>query len=295
MRTEHTSLALQLLLRRDCRADHLPPSRRGCSSSSSPSSPDESFPEAVRRELSRPRRYWPTDEQLREAIRTRPFYLSGRGPQRKLILERLEQSQGHPEQIDFDNTKLTIEHILPQTLSQEWRDHLVSLRQDPDEVHQRLAHTLGNLTLAAFNGTLSNNPFERKRQIYSGSHLELNRALAEQGAWGVRRSLPEPTNLPTTRSRSGQARSRGWPNNPVALTGAASIPCVHVERPGHGHTADVRGPITYELMDQDTIAFDPGCRSVLAVRVWCCPVLNNAVLAYNPEVAGSNPAPATRK
>jgi alkylated DNA nucleotide flippase Atl1 len=145
---------------------------------------DGSFPEAVRRELSRPRRYWPTDQQLREAIRSRAFYFSGRGPQRKLILERLEQSYGHPEQIDFDNTSLTIEHVLPQTLSQEWRAHLVGLGQDPDEVHQRLVHTLGNLTLTAFNGTLSNNPFERKRQIYSGSHLELNRGLAEQHAWG---------------------------------------------------------------------------------------------------------------
>jgi hypothetical protein len=40
--------------------------------------PDETFPQAVRQELSRPRRYWPGDEQLREAIRTRPFYYSGR-------------------------------------------------------------------------------------------------------------------------------------------------------------------------------------------------------------------------
>ena len=38
---------------------------------------DEGFPQALRRELSRQRRYWPADDQLREAIRTRPFYLSG--------------------------------------------------------------------------------------------------------------------------------------------------------------------------------------------------------------------------
>ena len=37
------------------------------------------------------------------------------------------------------------------------------------------------------------------------------------------------------------------------------------------------------------------CRSVRAVPVRCCPVLNNAGCAHNPEVAGSNPAPATRK
>jgi hypothetical protein len=34
---------------------------------------------------------------------------------------------------------------------------------------------------------------------------------------------------------------------------------------------------------------------MMAVHVWCWPVLNGAVLAHNPEVAGSNPAPATRK
>ena len=145
---------------------------------------DESFPQALRQELSRQRRYWPGDEQLREAIQARPFYISGRGPQRKVILERLEESYGHPELIDFEKASLTVEHVLPQTLSEEWRAHLASLGQDPDEVHQSLVHTLGNLTLTAFNGTLSNNPFERKRQIYSASHLELNRALAEQDAWG---------------------------------------------------------------------------------------------------------------
>lgn len=145
---------------------------------------DEGFPQALRRELSRQRRHWPTDGQLREAIRTRPFYLTGRGPQRKLILERLEQSYGHPEKINFEMSDLTIEHILPQTLSDEWRGHLVHLGQEPAEVHRDLVHTLGNLTLTAFNGTLSNNPFERKRQIYSGSNLQMNHALADNADWG---------------------------------------------------------------------------------------------------------------
>jgi len=145
---------------------------------------DSDFPEALRRELSRERRYWPDDDQLREAIRTRAFYFTGRAQQRNIILERLEESYAHPERVDFANIILTVEHILPQTLTEEWRGHLLELGQDPDQVHQELVHTLGNLTLTAFNGTLSNNPFERKRQIYGQSHLELNRALAEEGAWG---------------------------------------------------------------------------------------------------------------
>jgi len=185
---------------------------------------DESFPQALRQELSRQRRYWPGDEQLREAVRARPFYFSGRGPQRKVILERLEQSYGHPEQIDFETSDLTVEHVLPQTLSEEWREHIAGLGQDPDEVHQGLVHTLGNLTLTAFNGTLSNNPFERKRQIYSASHLELNRALAGQDAWGRDQILARADELADHAIVIWPSRYRACSKSRAASTGAGSTP-----------------------------------------------------------------------
>ncbi len=142
------------------------------------------FADALHRELSRERLYWPDDNGVREAVKSQPFFHIGRWHQRKMILERLERSFDHPEPIDFDEANLQIEHILPQTLSAEWREHLQSLSQDPEEVHGELVHTLGNLTLTAFNGTLSNNPFDRKLEIYGDSHLELNRALAENDVWG---------------------------------------------------------------------------------------------------------------
>lgn len=145
---------------------------------------DEGFPAALHREMSRDRLYWPSDDSIRQAVRTQPFFHIGRWHQRKLILERLERSFGHPEVIDFQEAQLQIEHIMPQTLSAEWREHLSGLGQDPDLVHQELVHTLGNLTLTAFNGTLSNSPFDRKQEIYSASHLEMNKALVEDEAWG---------------------------------------------------------------------------------------------------------------
>ena len=145
---------------------------------------DESFVDILHRELSRDRLYWPSDNAIRTAVRTQPFFHIGRGHQRKMILERLERSFEHPEIVDFDAVELQVEHVMPQSLSSEWRDQLESLGQDPDEVHGELVHTLGNLTLTAFNGTLSNNPFDRKRQIYEASHLELNQALAENDSWG---------------------------------------------------------------------------------------------------------------
>ena len=145
---------------------------------------DDTFVNVLHRELSRDRLYWPSDDGIRQAVRTQPFFHIGRWHQRKLILERLERSFGHPEVIDFQEVQLQIEHIMPQSLTAEWRQHLIELDQDPDEVHAELVHTLGNLTLTAFNGTLSNNPFERKQEIYGASHLEMNKALVEDQAWG---------------------------------------------------------------------------------------------------------------
>jgi alkylated DNA nucleotide flippase Atl1 len=145
---------------------------------------DETFVDALHRELSRDRLYWPTDDGIRQAVQVQPFYHIGRWHQRKLILERIERSFGHPEVIDFQEAQLQIEHIMPQTLTTEWRTMLFELEQDPDQVHDQLVHTLGNLTLTAFNGELSNNPFERKQEIYDASHLEMNRALVETEAWG---------------------------------------------------------------------------------------------------------------
>jgi len=142
------------------------------------------FADALHLALSRDRLDWPDDEWIQNAVKTQRFFHIGRSNQRKVILEQLERSFDHPEKIDFDGSTFQIEHIMPQTLSAEWRTQLTSLGQDPDEVHGELVHTLGNLTLTAFNGILSNNPFERKREIYGSSHLELNRALRDNDSWG---------------------------------------------------------------------------------------------------------------
>jgi alkylated DNA nucleotide flippase Atl1 len=145
---------------------------------------DETFVDALHRELSRDRLYWPTDDGIRQAVQAQPFYHIGRWHQRKLILERIERSFGHPEVIDFQEAELQIEHIMPQTLTPEWRAMFAELAQEPDQVHGQLVHTLGNLTLTAFNGTLSNNPFERKQEIYGASHLEMNTSLVQTDVWG---------------------------------------------------------------------------------------------------------------
>ncbi|GAA1434492.1 DUF262 domain-containing protein [Streptomyces thermospinosisporus] len=148
---------------------------------------DRPAAEAVRRFLSGRRRRWPSDEELREAIRSKPFYWSGRPPQRAFILRRLEESYDASEPVDFAKAALTVEHILPQRPAPQWFALLAEEteeNQTPQELHDLLVHTLGNLTLTGDNAKLSNHPFERKQQIFDSSALRMNLEIASAQRWG---------------------------------------------------------------------------------------------------------------
>jgi alkylated DNA nucleotide flippase Atl1 len=153
---------------------------------------------AVRRYLSARRRYWPSDAELRRSVASRPFYWTGRGPQRMFVLRRLEESYAAPEPVDFERAKLTIEHVLPQTPTADWLDLLqadVTNEAGPQELHELLVHTLGNLTLTAENARLSNNPFQRKQDIYQASALQMNREIADAPAWDKQQILARADQL----------------------------------------------------------------------------------------------------
>ncbi|PBC94760.1 6-O-methylguanine DNA methyltransferase-like protein [Streptomyces sp. Ag82_O1-15] len=148
---------------------------------------DRPAAEAVRRFLSGRRRRWPSDEELRQAIRSKPFYWSGRPTQRGYILRRLEESYRSTEPVDFDKASLSVEHVLPQRPAQAWFDLLADEteeNQSPQELHDLLVHTLGNLTLTGDNSKLSNHPFQRKQQILESSALRMNLEIASSERWG---------------------------------------------------------------------------------------------------------------
>ncbi|MGK5497182.1 GmrSD restriction endonuclease domain-containing protein [Streptomyces sp. URMC 125] len=162
--------------------------------------------------LSAENRFWPDDGELREKIRTAPFYQYGRWDQRKLVLQRLEESFEHPEPVDFAAAQLTIEHVMPQSPDDEWLRMLAEDAADgesPEELHARLQHTLGNLTLTAVNAELSNRPFDRKQDLLRSSHLEMNRRIAATGRWGAKEILARADELAERAIRLWPAPLRG--------------------------------------------------------------------------------------
>ncbi|GAB2470720.1 GmrSD restriction endonuclease domain-containing protein [Streptomyces incanus] len=159
---------------------------------------DRPAAEAVRRFLSGRRRRWPSDEELRAAIRGKPFYWSGRPPQRSYILRRLEESYRPSEPVDFVKAALSVEHVLPQRPAAAWLqllDEETEENQTPQELHDLLVHTLGNLTLTGDNSKLSNHPFERKQQILESSALRMNLEIAEAKRWGKAEILDRANRL----------------------------------------------------------------------------------------------------
>lgn len=132
------------------------------------------------------RKYFATDEQVRDAVRSQPFYLRGLRTQQKLILKWISQSINPREEVDVEQA--TIEHILPQTITPEWRSELEADLEDGETVealHEQLVHSLGNLTLTGYNSQLSNRPFPAKKTDYRrSSFTALNELVLEAGRWG---------------------------------------------------------------------------------------------------------------
>jgi len=124
-------------------------------------------------------RSYPKDVEFRTRLIDSKLYgTREKAVKTKLVLETLESAYQHKEQVSFD--ALSIEHIMPQTLSDWWEQHLGG---DWQVDYELFLHTLGNLTLTAYNAELSNDPFPEKRKRLVNSHLELNRYFEHVAAW----------------------------------------------------------------------------------------------------------------
>lgn len=101
---------------------------------------------------------------------------------RNYILSRLENFENKAP-IIIEN--YTIEHIMPQNknLSLEWK---ADLGDNWQEVQKKYLHTIGNLTLTAYNSEMSDRCFLDKMDMEGGfreSALRLNRYVVLQNTW----------------------------------------------------------------------------------------------------------------
>ena len=126
---------------------------------------------------------FPTDEELESALKLKNVYKD----KEKLnyVFKRLE-NYNHNELIDFENEKITIEHIFPQKPNKAWKENY-----SDNELEQMISFkdTISNLTLTGSNSNLSNKAFHEKRDDevhgYRNSKLYMNKYLGRLEEWNL--------------------------------------------------------------------------------------------------------------
>ncbi|GAA9973332.1 DUF262 and DUF1524 domain-containing protein [Helicobacter pylori] len=122
---------------------------------------------------------FPNNDEFKDRFITIDFY---NFQKKKYFFERLENFGDTKESV---NTKgLTTEHIMPQTLTEEWKK---DLGENFQEIHDKYLHTIGNLTLTGYNDKYSNKSFQEKQGMEKGfkdSPLRLNQGLRDLESFG---------------------------------------------------------------------------------------------------------------
>ena len=127
---------------------------------------------------------FPTDNEFKESLLTKNIY-NTQGRNILHLLERLENFDNRESDIErlIEEWILTIEHIMPQTLTTEWNN---SLWDNAEEVQEKYLHTLWNITLTGYNSKLSNKSFYEKKTMekwFNDSPLYLNQFLKTIDSW----------------------------------------------------------------------------------------------------------------
>ncbi len=124
---------------------------------------------------------FPKDSEFKNLFTTIDFYNL---KENKYFLERLENFDTEEP---VNTQECTIEHIMPQTLTEEWKR---DLGKNFQAIHDKYLHTIGNLTLTGYNQEYSNNSFQEKRDMEKGfkqSSLRLNQGLKDLESFGEKK------------------------------------------------------------------------------------------------------------
>ncbi|GAA8498041.1 DUF262 and DUF1524 domain-containing protein [Helicobacter pylori] len=121
---------------------------------------------------------FPNNDEFKDCFITIDFY---KFQKRECFFERLENFDRKERVYTHE---YTIEHIMPQKLTEEWeRD----LGKNFQEIHNKYLHTIGNLTLTGYNLEYSNKSFKEKQGMEKGfkdSPLRLNQGLRDLESFG---------------------------------------------------------------------------------------------------------------
>ncbi|MCL2510974.1 MAG: DUF262 domain-containing HNH endonuclease family protein [Bacteroidales bacterium] len=120
----------------------------------------------------------PNDDEMTTALSTLNFYELKQYS--KFILGKIEEHNAKVS-VPFRDTKITIEHIMPQKIEDTvWIDELGS---DFDRIHKTYLHNIGNLILTEFNSEIGNKSFADKKHKLNTSSLNFRLDVINRDIW----------------------------------------------------------------------------------------------------------------
>lgn len=125
----------------------------------------------------------PSDSVFKDALLNTDLY--NKKNVCKYVLKSIENitEDGSEGKEVVDISTLSIEHIMPQTLTDEWKKDLGS---DYRRVHEKYLHNLGNLSLTGYNSELGQKSFAEKKKMIEdkNSHIVvLNKDVLDKVVW----------------------------------------------------------------------------------------------------------------
>ncbi len=185
---------------------------------------------------------FPDNEKFAAAFITRDIYNMR---QRNFILRHLEE---HDNKATINIENYTIEHIMPQNpkMSIEWQTELGPNWKD---VQKKYLHTIGNLTLTAYNSEMSDHCFIEKMDMDGGfkqSALRLNKYVVMQTKWTEKQIKERAAQL-------AEKATEIWEYPEISKTGLA--PYQVEEKPATTYSLDsydfnLHTKTLYELLDK---------------------------------------------
>lgn len=125
---------------------------------------------------------FPRDKEFKENFIKEKLYTKNNNEILNYLLRKINESMSK-EKINI-STNISIEHIMPQTLTEKWKNDLNSVDNNYEMTYEFL-DTIGNLTLTAYNSELSNKEFEYKKSEYKRSNIMITREISEYEKWGI--------------------------------------------------------------------------------------------------------------
>lgn len=120
---------------------------------------------------------FPNDEEFKNALQSKVNISYA-----KALLYKMEYKVTRNIQVDID--KITIEHILPQTMSDEWK-HYLGGEEKSMIIHNTYLNCIGNLAMlsASYNSSNSNKLWTFKKNILNECQFILTQDASKYDAW----------------------------------------------------------------------------------------------------------------